>query len=72
MSTFLQGLEYFYKQEHFTMNKNAIDEMRSDYMLLLRISQRNQGFLCESDFQESYCSASKMTELNPSYEGESP
>lgn len=70
MKTFSDGLEFFSKQEHFTNKQSTIEEMRSDFMLLIRISRQNKGFLCESDFEDAYCSASEIHELDHSYEEE--
>lgn len=70
MKTFADGLEYFSKQEHFTTNKSTIEEMRSDFMLLICISRQDKGFLCESDFEEAYSTACDMNELHDSTENE--
>lgn len=70
MKTFSDGLEFFSRQEHFTNKKSAIDEMRSDFMLLIRSSRQQKGFLCESDFEDAYNNACEIHELHESCESE--
>ena len=70
MKTFADGLEYFINQEHFTTNKSKIEELRSDFMLLICISRQEKGFLCESDFEDAYSNACDMNEHHDSFENE--
>ena len=70
MKTFSDALEFFSRQEHLTNKKSTIEEMRSDFMLLIRINRQQKGFLCESDFEDAYCDACDMHELHDSCESE--